>query len=404
VTAGARTALRPRSVTLVLCRSDGGVVGALPPFEVELPWWQEVADVVDEARAVHGAEVVILRLLEAEPSPFCAGGAVTYLAEVMGDPGRAVQPWPGALDPGEDLRATWARVGGPGADLAWADTALIDRGRARTGPARQIRTWNLSSLWRLPTTGGPCWLKVVPPFFAHEGAVLAHLDAERVPPLVAADGPRILVDEVPGPDRYGASGPVLAEMVDLLVALQGRWVGRVDELVGLGAPDWRSGPLTALLAALVERRGPTLDPSIAEGLEELVTGLPERFDAVGSCGLPDTIVHGDFHRGNLRGPEGSLVLLDWGDCGAGQPMLDQAAFLEGLDPEDEHAVKQAWSAAWRRLVPGCDPDRAAALLAPVSALRQALIYDTFLAGIEPTERIYHQDDPARWLTRAAHLA
>jgi len=40
----------------------------------------------------------------------------------------------------------------------------------------------------------------------------------------------------------------------------------------------------------------------------------------------------------------------------------------------------------------------------VSALRQAVVYDAFLAGIEPSERIYHCSDPARWLRNAAALS
>lgn len=404
MTESSRDSLPPRTVTLVLCHDDGRVLGALPPFQVELPWWQEVADVVDGARAHHGVEVTVLRLLGAEARPSCAGGPVTYLAEVARPVLRELEAWSGDLGPDDPLRASWARPGGPTADLAWADAALAGLGRSRSGTPQQVRTWNLSSLWRLPLDDAACWLKVVPPFFAHEGAVLTHLDPTTVPPLLATEGPRLLVAEVPGPDRYGASGPVLVEMVERLVALQAQWVGREGALISLGAPDWRAGPLTDLLGALVERRGPTVDPDVAERLDALVAGLPERFGRVASCGLPDTLVHGDFHRGNLRGPEGSLVLLDWGDCGVGQPMLDQAAFLDGLEPDDVPAVRAAWSAAWRREVPGSDPDRAGALLAPVSALRQALIYDTFLAGIEPSERIYHQGDPARWLGRAARLA
>ena len=61
----------------------------------------------------------------------------------------------------------------------------------RVGPAVQVKTWNLSSVWRLPTAAGPAWLKVVPPFFGHEDAMLSRLDPAVVPPLIAADGPRV---------------------------------------------------------------------------------------------------------------------------------------------------------------------------------------------------------------------
>jgi hypothetical protein len=54
-------------------------------------------------------------------------------------------------------------------------------------------------------------------------------------------------------------------------------------------------------------------------------------------------------------------------------------------------------------LPGSDPDRAAELLAPVAAARQAVIYQKFLDGIEPSEHPYHRDDPANWLRAAAEM-
>jgi hypothetical protein len=95
--------------------------------------------------------------------------------------------------------------------------------------------------------------------------------------------------------------------------------------------------------------------------------------------------------------------MDWGDSGYGNPLLDQAAFLEFVDPPDRVRVSEAWSAAWRAAVPGCDPERAATLLAPVAALRQAIIYRLFLDRIEPRERVYHEADPPTWLEQAARL-
>jgi aminoglycoside phosphotransferase (APT) family kinase protein len=113
------------------------------------------------------------------------------------------------------------------------------------------------------------------------------------------------------------------------------------------------------------------------------------------------LVHGDFHPGNVRWSGGGPVLLDWGDCGIGNPLLDQAAFLSSIGEAKRGPVRAAWADLWRDAVPGCDPDRAAALLAPVAALRQALIYRMFLDGIEPAERVYHVNDPGTWLRRAA---
>jgi hypothetical protein len=51
----------PRFARLVLVRHDGEVVGALPPFPVETPWWQEAEPVVKAAREHHAIDVTVLR-------------------------------------------------------------------------------------------------------------------------------------------------------------------------------------------------------------------------------------------------------------------------------------------------------------------------------------------------------
>lgn len=72
-----------RTVTLVLVNSRGALLGSLPPFEAETPWWQDIAPVVSAVRRRDGVSVTVLRLLEAG-LPQAPGGAVTYLAE-LGD-------------------------------------------------------------------------------------------------------------------------------------------------------------------------------------------------------------------------------------------------------------------------------------------------------------------------------
>jgi hypothetical protein len=189
----------------VLCLASGEVLGALPTFEVQMPWWQEVGPVIDGALSIHGVDVTVLRLLHGSAEGAC-GGPVTYLAQVAAPLGGLAR-WdePCGDDP---LRLPYAQPGGPALDLAWADGVLAELRRPRTSNTRQVRTWSLSSLWRLPTGDGAAWLKVVPPFFAHEGTVISHLDPAVVPPLLAMEGPRVLLDEVPGADLHSVTGPI----------------------------------------------------------------------------------------------------------------------------------------------------------------------------------------------------
>ena len=373
----------------------------MPPFEAETPWWQDARAIVRGADERLGFGVTVLRLLEAERSA-AHGGAVTYLAEVdPPDEARAaatLAPWTGRLER-DPRRQSWAEPGGPEADLAWAGGVLAGHGLHTTFAAEQDRTWNLSSLWRLPLETGAAWLKVVPPFFAHEGAVLERIAGGRVPVLLGHDGPRMLLAEIPGDDRYEAPLPELLAMVDLLVGLQREWLTRTEELAALGLPDWRGEALSSAIADVL-RRGA---PDDLRALDAFVQGLPRRFDAVAACGIADSLVHGDFHPGNVRGDGDRLVLLDWGDSGVGHPLLDQPAFLTRIPGEAVGVVREHWDGAWRRAVRGADPERASRLLAPVAAARQAVIYQGFLDNIETSEQPYHRADVPDWLHRTANL-
>jgi len=388
-----------RTAELVLVTPDGAVVGSLPAVPVATPWWQDVEPVVAAARECHGVDVTILRLLEAERDR-PPGGRVTYLAEVAAPVPAA--PWPGRLDE-HPLRHPFARPGGPAADLAWVESALASHGLRWLAPPVQVRSWNLSSLWRIPVAGQTVWLKVVPPFFAHESRLLARFAAAPVPRLLGANGGCMLLAEIPGDDLYDASTRQLLQMVTLLATLQRSWSSRAGELLALGLPDWRAPALGTAIADTIARTADELPADDHATLREFLRALPARFAAIAACGLSDTLVHGDFHPGNFRGDEQALTLLDWGDSGVGHPLLDQPAFLDRVRPAALPAVRDHWGQQWREAVPGCDPARAAALLAPIAAARQAVVYRRFLDRIEPAEHPYHRADPAAWLQRTAAL-
>ena len=270
---------------VVLVSGEGALLGKLPPVLTERPWWQEAGAVVRAVRQAHGVHVTVLRLLRAERE--CPpGGRVTYLAEVAGPV--SCEPCQEALSD-HPLRRSYARPGGPRRDLAWASSVLAARGLTPVGAPEQIKSWNLSSVWRIPLSQGSAWLKVVPPFFAHEGALIAALEPH----------------------------------------------GGVPQVLG-------------------------------------------------------------FERGRAL-----LAEIDWGDAGIGHPLLDEAAFLERVPPEQRGPLRDHFHAAWQRALPSCDPARAEQLIAPIAAARQAVIYDKFLDQIEPSEHPYHQQHPLRWLVRAA---
>lgn len=402
-----------RRVHLVLCSDTGDVLGALPEFDVSTPWWPDVEPVVAGARERFGVDVSVLRVLTTDADPVAMGGDVTYAAELLGKP--STPPPLASVTPdieravGDDhpLRLPWARPGGIAATIAWADAVLAEADRPRTGPAVQVKSWNLSSVVRLPTTRGDVWCKSVPPFLAHEGTIVSMVGAANrglVPEVVRAD-PRAataLLGDVAGEDQWEAPEERLIRMVRTFVEVQADWAERVDALIEAGVPDRRADAMTEHAAALIGRSEvrEQLDPTELRRADDLLTGLPDRLTRLADCGLPDTLVHGDFHPGNWRFDGDALVLLDWGDSFVGHPMLDHPSFLDRVPDASCARVRAAWLDAWRAQRPSSDPARAAELVAPIAALRAAIVYQSFLDGIEPSERRYHSADVPLWLRRA----
>ena len=132
------------------------------------------------------------------------------------------------------------------------------------------------------------------------------LDPTVVPPVLGAGPHRVLLADVPGQDQYDARGEELRHLASMLIGLQASWIGRVPELEALGVPDNRAGAAVPRIHSVVDRNRHELDDETRRALDVLVEGLPERFAALAACGIPDTLVHGDFHPGNVRGTAGRL--------------------------------------------------------------------------------------------------
>lgn len=386
----------PRTVTLILLGADGYVLGALPPFEVGLPWWPEVAEPVEIARERFGVRAQVLRMLDVD-RPAMPGGSVRYLAEVTAPgPDGVLEPVSVAL-PDDPRRAPYARPGGPAASLAWARSSL-----GADFEAHQVKTWNLSAIWRLDRAGqDPVWLKQVPHFFAHEPTVMRWLAAagfgDLIPPVIAAEDGRTLMATAPGHDLFDATPATVARIAELYHPLQLATTGRTEELLALGVPDRRGPALTAIIEKTIGAR-------IAADFPELLPllhSLPERLAEVAACGLPDALVHGDLHSGNVRGElDGPYAIIDWGDSTIGNPVHDIVRLVGRLEPADAEPVIEAWARRWQRSVPGCEPRRALELIEPIVAVCNASAYALFLSEIEASEHPYHALDVDDWLAKA----
>jgi Phosphotransferase enzyme family len=370
-----------RTVTAVVTHG-GACSGKVGPFPVDIPWWAQVEPVVAHLERTTGVPVVVLRLLTVEGSDGARDGHVTYHAEALEPPGR-LTPCDFA-DADHPLRLPWARPSGVRELLQWA-SGQVDL----TGRPVQVKTWNLSGLFRLPTADGPVWLKAVPGFAAAESAAIAAVAAvdPGLVPAVLASGPgRLLLADVPGADCWDASPQIAADALRRLVAAQAR-IGRLPQAI----PDRRPQTLAAAVRDLLDGpAGAELSPAELEAAR----ALQPRWEMLADCGLPDTLVHGDFHPGNWRCGAGPPVVLDFADAHAGNPVLDGLRAIDFMPASARRAAADAWIAAWAAARPRSRPAEALRIAEPLAHLAYAVRYQEFLDNIEPSERVYHHGDPA----------
>jgi Phosphotransferase enzyme family len=375
---------------------DGACAGAVGPFPVEIPWWAEVEPVVAHLERVLGGPAVVLRLLTVEGGDGARDGHVTYHAEAS-RPTEDLTPCEFAAGD-HPLRMHWARVAGVRELLGWAAEHAALAGRPVVGRPVQHKTWNLSCLFRLPTDGGTVWLKAIPSFAAAESAAIAgfaEVDPGLVPAVLASGPGRLLLADVPGTGCRDASPPVVTGTVRRFVAAQAR-VGRPP-----GLPDRRPEILAAAVRGL-------LDGAIGDELTSAelraARRLQDRWEMLDGCGLPDTVVHGDFHPGNWRSDGGPAVILDWADAHLGNPVLDGLRAIDYLPPGLRETAAGAWTAAWAAAAPRSRPAEALRIAGPLAHFAYAVRYQEFLDNIEPSERVYHEGDPVGVIREALALS
>ncbi|MFN8620757.1 MAG: aminoglycoside phosphotransferase family protein [Chloroflexota bacterium] len=296
--------------------------------------------------------------------------------------------------PAPALRPAWARPGWTARITDWLDAQLAWAGRPREGRLEQRRTWSLSTLFRTETSDGAVWLKSCMPRFHAEpslGRWLWEHVPEDVPGVLATDAADrlVLLEEMDGPTVKDLGGESVAPEAPAVLARIARATeDRVGELRALGLHD---RPLSRVP---VQLRSVLLDPEpvAAGGLSperaRAIVGWVERQAAdLEGLGLPTTLVHGDFHAGNVARHQGRLVIFDWSDAVVGHPLMDAAAWIwEASDAASLAARWETWVDAWSPRVPAAELRPRLEQVLGVGAAHQLISLDGILRAMEPALR------------------
>ncbi len=249
--------------------------------------------------------------------------------------------------------AVWSTAQWRAEATAWADEQLSVYGLTRTGEVSQphLRAW--ATVLRIPTTGGPVWLKAPGAGTAFEVGLYPRLvkaaPEDVLHPLaVDADRRWLLLPDGGTPLGELATGPALIDALCRALPgyarLQRRLSERVPDLLGLGLPDLRPVSLPARfddcladVAEYVAIRDDPADHATLERLRDLRPTVAGWAEDLASSGVPSTLDHNDLHPWNLLCPEGDVDrtrTYDWGDAVVGHPFASLLVVLSWLtDPE-----------------------------------------------------------------------
>jgi hypothetical protein len=304
--------------------------------------------------------------------------------------------------PPPELRPRWMRRGWFDRASTWMRTATTDAGRPLTGPPSPFFLRGISALLRATTAGPDLFLKAVfPPF--HAEPVLTRLLAERFPdtvPTVVAVQPdegwlivedigSAWVGDVPVDDRPTALGRGARALVAIQRAIAPD-TAALRTLLDAGAPH---RPLADLVASVSAAIGPDgfgvgdggIPPERAQRVRQAVAAAVARVEAVG---LPESVVHGDFHSGNAGLVDDRIVIIDWSDAAISNPAIDLVTWIawSGDRPNEVAAATDAWVDAWSGTVDG---DALRAVIDDVlivGAAYQIVSYDGIRRNLEPATR------------------
>jgi len=311
----------------------------------------------------------------------------TYLAEVES----------GSIP---ELRAPWCRSGWLDTATAWIEAQLMARDTALVGEVEQVKNWSLSCILRAHTATGAVYFKVAAalPLFVNEPVVMAAL-ARRYPASIPAplsmDPQRrwMLLADFGRPIGHDSTLAAHREMLRSFGAIQRDCAAAAGELLELGCHDRRLErlPMQAAVLAADETalRGLTED-EIAE-FRAALPRLRAMCAALATCGVPQTLVHGDLHLNNVARSAGHEQFFDWTDACVSHPFFDLISVFDQSDSTRQAQLRDEYLAVWSEYASLERLLEAWNLAQPLSALHQAISYQQILVGLEEVAQLDFQD-------------
>jgi aminoglycoside phosphotransferase (APT) family kinase protein len=116
--------------------------------------------------------------------------------------------------------------------------------------------------------------------------------------------------------------------------------------------------------------------------------------------VPQTLVHGDLHTGNVALIEGKMLFFDWTDACIAHPFFDVMLTINWEeDAEIQVRLRDQYLSLWTAYEPMARLLELWSLAHPLFALHHAISYQHIVAGLEATAKHELIAWPSYWLRK-----
>ena len=254
------------------------------------------------------------------------------------------------------LRPPWGRKGWYSTIEDWTRRELAALDIELLAPPTQIKQWDISSVLKAPTNSGDVYIKAIPALFATEPRItsgLYNLFPAVVPgPLATYERPdegRLLLRDFGGKPLWLDDTPpqAMLDVLALFARMQIECVGKDDLLREIGCRDRTLAGMPAQMRDLIadELALCGLTENEQARLRALMPTIESACDQLASGPIPQTLMHGDLHGGNIALNEHGYVIFDWTDACISHPFFDLLTVVDNnFDPMESGRREQLISA------------------------------------------------------------
>jgi len=292
-------------------------------------------------------------------------------------------------------RPPWARPGWLAQAESWIQETLKQQGRPVTAPLEMVRNWCLSYVLRAKTDHGDYYFKTVAnlPLFVNESQIvksLVRLFPQQVltPTAIEPERDWMLLPALEHIINWNAPLPQRQDFIRLFARLQSTAVSHLDTLLAAGCLDRRLQWMQSQIAPLIQADicQEALNEDEVADLINLIPRLQDVCSALAEAAVPQTLVHGDLHGGNVGLQNGNVFFFDWTDACLSHPFFDMVDIFYEEDTAVQTQLRDAYLGEWTAFAPESELLRIWALAEIGAAIHHAISYWQILVNIEPRAR------------------